>query len=206
MRRSKLFTVLFLALVLSGLGLAWVIYQQLEASAPPSREIAAETEAPEIPPLPPLPEFAMAPLLEFSAVVDRPVFSQSRRPPAVEKTVAAPTVASSIELTLKGVIYSEGERIALFLPTAGGEVLRLSEGSSYQGWDLVEVAPSEVLFKRGEREESLELVFDTPPSVVPKRESRDRRRQRAENNNRSRSRREQEELDALEDEEEPEDD
>ena len=185
MRRSRLFTALFLFLVLSGLGLAWLIYQQLEASAPPNRARADPAEAPEIAPLPPLPEFSMAPLISFAAIVDRPVFVQSRRPPEEEAAVATPKVTSKLELTLKGVVYSEGERTALLLPKAGGDILRLAEGSSYQGWELVEVAPSEVLFRRGEREESLALVFDTPPSVVPKK-ARDRRRQRAATSNRIR--------------------
>jgi hypothetical protein len=166
-----------------------VIYQQLEASAPPNRPAAEVAEVPEIPELPPLPEFSMAPLISFSAVIDRPIFSRSRRAPE-EAVVLAPTVSNTLNLTLKGVIYSEGERIALFAPKESKEVLRLTEGGSYQGWELFVVEPSRVRFRRGEREETLALVFDTPPSVVPRRQ-KDRRRAKAENNNRARGKKQQ---------------
>ncbi|HMB77187.1 MAG TPA: type II secretion system protein N [Kiloniellaceae bacterium] len=196
MRRSRLFTLLFLGLLVAGVGLGWLIYQQLEASLPPEDKAPARVKAAEIPPLPPLPEFTMAPLIEFAEVTDRPAFSQTRRPPAEAAAPAAEVVASSLELVLKGVIFSEGQSVALFAPKAGGEVLRLAEGGSYQGWDLVEVSPSEVLFRRGEREETLELAFETAPSYVPRRDSRQRVRDRRDTSNRS-SRRDQRAQDAF---------
>lgn len=194
MGRSRIFTAIFLFLVLSGIGLAWVIYQQLEASAPPNRPAVETAAVLGVPELPPLPEFSMAPLITFSAVLDRPVFSRSRRPPAEELAVISPKVSDVLDLTLKGVIYSEGERIALFAPKEGKNVLRLTEGSSYQGWELFVVEPSRVRFRRGDREEALALAFDTPPSVVPK-PQRDRRRARGENNNRTRQQLTQDEED-----------
>jgi hypothetical protein len=137
----------------------------------------------------------MAPLITFSAVLDRPVFSRSRRPPAVEVAAISLKISNVLDLTLKGVIYSEGERIALFAPKDSKDVLRLAEGSSYQGWELFLVEPSRVRFRRGDREEALALAFDTPPSVVPK-PQRDRRRARGENNNRTRQQITQDEEDA----------
>lgn len=195
MGRSRIFTAIFLFLVLSGIGLAWVIYQQLEASAPPNRPAVETAAVLGVPELPPLPEFSMAPLITFSAVLDRPVFSRSRRPPAEEVAAISPKISNVLDLTLKGVIYSEGERIALFAPKGSKDVLRLTEGSSYQGWELFVVEPSRVRFRRGDREEALALVFDTPPSVVPK-PQRDRRRARGENNNRTRQQITQDEEDA----------
>jgi len=199
MRRSRLFTALFLGLLVAGVALGWLIYQQLEASAPPDDRTAAHVKALEVPPLPALPEYVMAPLIEYSEVIDRPAFSQSRRPPAEAAGPAATVVANSLELVLKGVIYSDGERVALFTPKAGGDVLRLAEGGSYQGWDLVKVSPAEVLFRRGEREESLELAFETAPSYVPRRSARDRDRTRdtaaEDNRNRRRQQRARDVLD-----------
>ena len=195
MGRSRIFTAIFLFLVLSGIGLAWVIYQQLEASAPPNRPAVETADVLGVPDLPPLSEFSMAPLITFSAVLDRPVFSRSRRPPAVDVAVVSSKVSNVLDLTLKGIIYSEGERIALFAPKDSKDVLRLTEGSSYQGWELFVVEPSRVRFRRGDREEALALVFDTPPSVVPK-PQRDRRRARGENNNRTRQKITQDEEDA----------
>jgi hypothetical protein len=189
MKRSRFFTILFLALLVAGVGLAWLIYQQLEASAPPDDKTAGRVKPLEIADLPPLPEFAMAPLIEFSEVIDRPAFSQSRRPPADADVPASEIVANSLELVLKGVIYSDGESVALFMPKAGGDVLRLAEGGSYQGWDLVQVSPSEVLFRRGEKEASLELDFETAPSYVPPRRTRARDRIQEEDNNRTERRR-----------------
>jgi hypothetical protein len=185
MGRTRIFTAIFLFLVLSGIGLAWVIYQQLEASALPNRPAVETAAVLGVPELPPLPEFSMAPLITFSAVLDRPVFSRSRRAPVEEVAVDSPIVSNVLELTLKGVIYSEGDRIALFAPKGSKDVLRLAEGSSYQGWELFVVEPSRVRFRRGDREEALALAFDTPPSVVP-RQQKDRRRARGENNNRTR--------------------
>lgn len=189
MRRSRFFTALFLSLLVAGVALGWLIYQQLEASLPPEDKQPARVAALEVPPLPPLSEFAMSPLIEYSGVTDRPAFSQSRRPPAEAAAVAIDAVAASLELVLKGVISSDGESIALFMPTAGGDVLRLAEGGSYQGWDLVKVEPNEVLFRRGEKEASLALLFETAPSFVPERNNaRQKARDRAKNNNHKRRR------------------
>ena len=114
-------------------------------------------------------QFAMPPASHYDAILDRPIFSSSRR--AVAQAAVAPTVVVSRELKLKlqGTSIRDTDKHALFMPKDGGEALRLREGEDYQGWTLARIKNSFVVFRRKGAEERLEMDFVEPPAQVAKR-------------------------------------
>ena len=90
-----------LGLLVLCLALVWVIFQQL-AAAPNDEPVAADGSviASIVPDLPPEPQFEMAPLEDFQAVLQRPLFSPTRRAPAATQS-ASVAVSENVSLVLK---------------------------------------------------------------------------------------------------------
>lgn len=158
-------------------GLAWFNVQQLRALPPGPVAVAGAGSAPQ-PELPAEVSFAMAPAETFSAVVERPLFSPTRRPPpGGTATIESPE--PELDVTLVGIIISAEERIAIFKAKGVSQFARLSVGDSFQGWTLESIEPDRVSFQRGEIEEYIELAYEEPPPVQkprrPKRKTRDKR-------------------------------
>ncbi len=151
--------------------LAWTVYWEIQVGAPEPVE-AAGGQAPPLSDLPAEPSFVMAPAESFSAILERPLFSPTRRPPA-EGTVTIETGEPELEVTVVGIIISSEEQIAIIKPKGGSQFVRLSEGDSFQGWILETIEPDRITFQRGDIEEHIELTYDEPPPV-----QKPRRRQR----------------------------
>jgi hypothetical protein len=185
------------------LGLGWLIYQELGASPAPQTATAAGTGQP-LPEPPEAVPFVMPPAETFVAVVERPLFSPTRRMPS-EATPAIVQTKDPIDLELKGVIGSQDQRIAIFLPKTPSSKndrsrrarergarpppstsasLQLSEGDTYRDWTLEQIELDAALFVRGEEEAWLEMKFDVAVPVQrepPRRRQTAKRRQRASN-------------------------
>ncbi len=160
------------------LALATFVYAQLQMAAPGPPPAPAGGETPPLAALPAQLSYAMAPLEDFSTILERPLFSPTRRPPAAG-TVAAVASEPELQLTLVGVIISSEEQIAIFRLQDASRFLRLNVGDSFQGWILDAIEPSRVTFSRGEVEEHIELTYDVPPPVQkPKRRKRRERKRR----------------------------
>ncbi len=151
--------------------LAWTVYWEIQMGMPEPVE-AAGGQAPPLSDLPAEPSFVMAPAESFSAILERPLFSPTRRPPA-EGTVTIESAEPELEVTLVGIIISSEEQIAIIKPKGGSQFVRLSEGDSFQGWVLETIEPDRITFQRGDIEEHIELTYDEPPPV-----QKPRRRQR----------------------------
>ena len=151
--------------------LAWTVYREIQAGAPEPVEAVAG-RAPPLPDLPAEPGFVMAPAENFSAILERPLFSPTRRSPA-EGTVTIESAEPELEVTVVGIIISSEEQIAIIKPKGGSQLVRLSEGDSFQGWTLETIEPDRITFRRGDIEEHIELTYDEPPPV-----RKPRRRQR----------------------------
>ncbi len=122
--------------------------------------------------------YAMAPVEDFSLILERPLFSPTRRPPA-EGAVTPEISESELQVTLVGVIISSEEQIAIVRLKDVTRFARLSVGDSFQGWILDSIEPSRITFRRGDIEEHIELTYDVPPPVQkPKRRKRKTRNQR----------------------------
>lgn len=161
------------------LALAGVVYRQVQTE-PPVPIAAAGGEAAPLPALPDQPSFTMPPLDTFAAVVERPLFSPTRRPPE-EGTVTIDVSEPELEITLVGVIISAEEQIAIIKPKDGSRLARLSLGDDYQGWTLDSIEPNRATFRRGDIAEHIQLIYDVPPPVQkPERQNRRDRSQRNE--------------------------
>lgn len=153
----------------------WSIYTQLRATQAPDAGVTARIPslAP-LPSTPPAAEFSLPAIEAFTSVLARPMFSSTRRPP-VEEVVVVATPEPTLDVTLRGIILTGEERIALIVPAAGAEMVRLKEDERFEGWTLVAVESDHVVFRLGTEELILELTYDEPiPDLPP---ARPRRRQ-----------------------------
>ena len=105
-----------------------------------------------------LPEPRPIPLGEVSAALERPLFVQSRRPPAAP---AAPP--RRLEATLAGVLTDGPEKVAIVVSGDVDRALRLREGDVFQGWRVTGIEDDAILLERDGRTERLELTFRSPP-------------------------------------------
>ncbi|MEM7169163.1 MAG: hypothetical protein AAF530_03285 [Pseudomonadota bacterium] len=180
--------------------LGWFVWAQLGESEPGrsgSAEAKSVVAAAEVPDLPPPPDYQMPPLEEFSIVIERPIFSQSRRPTeVVAEKATREVVREKLKFTLKGIIITDGERRALLSPEDGGKDITLVEGDEIKGWTLGTVESSQVIFRRGAKETVLSLTFDAAPAFNPE---SDRRSKRSERRKRRQNRQLQEEQAELDD-------
>ncbi len=170
-------------------GLGWLVYQGLQA-APPPGPVAATGGAPPLDALPEETVFVMPPKQSFAAILERPLFSPTRRPPPEGiASVAGPVPTLKIDVV--GIVISEQEQFALILTENSKEVVRLSAGDEFQGWTLEEIEPERVTFRRGEIEEQIGLSFDRPPPVQPKRRARERRKKQQQQKQRQQQKQQQ---------------
>jgi general secretion pathway protein N len=105
-------------------------------------------------------------LEQLSATRERPLFSPSRQPPAPPAAPAPPPQvaeapppppAAPPTLTLFGIVGGpEGAR-AIVRTQAGSEVLRLRVGDTVQGWEVSDIARTELVLRLGDRVETVAL-------------------------------------------------
>lgn len=172
--RGKSGILLPAGLLAVGLALAGVIFLQTREPVSAQAALAAE-EKPSKPALVQRAQanddFSLAPLSSFDAILKRPIFSSSRR----AQQGSAVVVSQELGMTLTGIITSASEKFVILAPQEGGQSVRLREGEDYRGWTLTQVEQHKVVFRRGNKEEQLELIYDQPP---PQAKNKKRRRDR----------------------------
>ncbi|WP_237481961.1 hypothetical protein [Lichenibacterium dinghuense] len=102
------------------------------------------------------------PSAEFRAMVERPLFSPSRRPPPPPLAALPPPVLpepapSAPDLTLSGVIAGGGGGVALVRRPQDGAPVRVALGGQIDGWTLSEIRPRTVVLRRDDRSVTLDL-------------------------------------------------
>lgn len=102
---------------------------------------------------------AMPEKARFSAIVERPLFLPSRRPPSVE-AVAASTPTP--DFSLFGVVISTGEPFALVTPDTGGDPIRVKQGEEISGWTVDRIESDRILIRQGRTKSELLLDFTAP--------------------------------------------
>ena len=97
------------------------------------------------------------PLKELSNTRERPIFSQSRRPPPAEVAAApyvpppvapAPAEPAHPQLSLVGTIVGEDEAFGIFLDESSKAIVRLKLGDRHGGWVLRQILLREVIFQK----------------------------------------------------------
>ncbi|WP_299695261.1 hypothetical protein [uncultured Tateyamaria sp.] len=105
----------------------------------------------------------------YTAITDRPLFAETRRPFVAEapaltpveaeaepEAPAPPPVLPPPEVRLLGVL-SGGAREAALLSIAGGDPEWFDIGSDIDGWRLSDIAPAEIQLTQNERALRVEL-------------------------------------------------
>lgn len=155
--KSRLAVLLGLLCVL----LAWVIYEESEGiPAIKATEAGGVATAPGVPaPVPSEAAFAVPDRQSLGVILERPLFTQTRRPSSVASSGAP---AGSADFTLSGVLISGGERSALIRSGDTGTVRQLKRGENIAGWTLVEIATDRVIVRRDAIETEIFLDYSAP--------------------------------------------
>jgi general secretion pathway protein N len=119
-------------------------------------------------------EERLGPLTQYTAVGERPVFTDNRRPQPFFINGGEGEEQNTFDYVLTSVIVSPGLRLAILHPTGGGEPVRLKVGESPDGapaWSLLSINPRSAEFAGPEGTQVIELrVFDgtggEPPTAV----------------------------------------
>jgi len=155
-RRMRTIAMAAALLLLCG-GLAAVIADRLQDGRPSAGAETAAGDAVELA-APTMPQYELPPLEAYPELLDRPLFSSTRRPvEADDAPVQAAVTSQGLDVVLTGVIIADGNKVALIVPRNTAKPVRLIEGQGYQGWTLSEVQSEGVIFRQGTRAQILEL-------------------------------------------------
>jgi len=127
---------------------ALVIWPWIRETAPaPTPQPRGEAEAPKL--------ARLAPFTDFATILERPLFSPSRRPSAVVKPA---TIAIESRYRLQGIITVGGAWHAIIAPVAGGAGLELGEGDALEGWSVKSIVSDHVVLASPAGEATLALA------------------------------------------------
>ena len=114
-------------------------------------------------------DFSLSPLSQFQAIVERPLFLQSRRPIPGATTETSPTVSKETHLNqynLTAVVIVPDKRLALLRSTTDKKIHKIEEGQDLQGWKLKEIKDESALFQQVNESQELRLQRKTPPQFA----------------------------------------
>jgi hypothetical protein len=103
----------------------------------------------------------------LAEVVERPVFSATRRPPSgqASATTGAAARPQSFELELTGVVVTGRQRLALVTQKGTAETVQLKEGDTYRGWTVDEIGAGFVVLRARGREQVVYLSYRPPAAA-----------------------------------------
>ncbi len=141
-----------LAVIAAGLGMVVAMEWNAPASSPaaevpPAAATVSKATAP-------APVFSLAPLSNFAAVTDRPLFAPDRRP-APE---ASETLGSWSALTLAGIVVTPGSREALIAHGTPPKIVHLQEGQSVDGWVVRSIEPDRIVVANAGEQHELRFL------------------------------------------------
>jgi hypothetical protein len=117
------------------------------------------------------------PLGSLSATRERPIFSASRRGPAVAvsvprsepvKLIVRPPEPEHLNLTLVGTVVSEAESIGVFLDQSTHIFVRLRAGEEHSGWIVRSIKARKASLEKNSRTETLSLPAPQDASPRPR--------------------------------------
>lgn len=158
-------------LAITSVAMSGVIYAEITA---PPLAMPAENAAPANAPRgraagsTAAPKFALPPLPSFSAVTDRPLFAQTRRPPP-QGSNDAPGAWSAF--VLAGIIISPTSREVLIIHGQPPALVHLQEGQDVEGWTVASIQADRIVLRGGDGDHELKLLDkpadNTTPPPVP---------------------------------------
>jgi hypothetical protein len=109
----------------------------------------------------------ITPLAAYREVRERPLFSDSRRPP--EKAAQAPAATRAVQLDTKwkvtGIVVAGESSFVHVEGLRDRKTVRLQVGMPLDGWKLQEIAPNEIVFGLGGDSVTLQLHKDPAESA-----------------------------------------
>ena len=112
--------------------------------------------------------FTLPPLETFAEVTERPLFSSSRRPEAVE---TPENVDQPLNASLAGIVIS-GSSSSIIVSHGDPPVLtRLKRGDQFDGWSISAIEANRVLLRRGDAQQQFKL-HDVPGQAAAATSSR----------------------------------
>jgi hypothetical protein len=107
----------------------------------------------------------------YAAVVERPLFSPTRRPAVIAAEDAPAAPVRRDELVLRGVMLAPHKRVAL-IEVEGEEPRWLAEGEGLDGWTLEAVHERHVVLGEAGATRELALQWEATPAAADRRERR----------------------------------
>ena len=160
-RRRNLLPLFLLGAVLT---MAVVVYAEIRArpameDGHPQSPSAAEIR------IRPLPQRQAMPQKKvFAAIVERPLFSTSRRPPSEEPSLEP---SPSLDFSLSGIVISTGQPSALVKLNVDAGPVRVREGEEVSGWMVERIESDRIVVRHGSMETELLLDFTAPAPPPP---------------------------------------
>jgi hypothetical protein len=135
----------------------------VEIKAPDRMAMAPGVAEEQSAPLPALRQLARAPTAPpIAAILARPLFSPSRRPPATNAGNADDSGLADSRLA--GIVIEPGRRFAVFAPQ-GAKALTVTEGETVGGWRVDSISAREVSLSGPDGTKTLQPKFD--PNLAP---------------------------------------
>ena len=104
------------------------------------------------------------PVITYQAVVERPLFSDSRRPPAqaAQGGKAAQAAQLGAKWRLTGIVMAGDNSFVHVEGIRDRKTVRLKVGMPVDGWQLEEIEPDHATFTSGGRSETLQIHQTRP--------------------------------------------
>lgn len=105
-------------------------------------------------------------MVAFAQVLERPLFSPTRRPPPPPKPPAPPPPPDPLaNVHIYGIFVGEEEGTGGMLLSMGGKVRRVTTADDVSGWKIKALKEREVTLARGEETRVLRLVQARPEAA-----------------------------------------
>ena len=129
----------------------------------------------------PVPDFALKPIGDYAETLARPIFAETRRPPAPEPEPEAPPAPTEAPppaeappkpgLTISGIVISSSGRFALIRDAGSRNLKRISIGDDVGGWRVARIEVNRIELSYGDAREVYELKDQAAPAKKKKKKS-----------------------------------
>ena len=157
-RDSMLAAALAGIVVVLGAVVAWQVGANGMRSVDDSAPLSDADNLPELPDVLSLPELAFD---SYSEIVERPVFSPSRRPAngPVRAILPTPGPGRSFVLELVGLVSVGDRRVAMVRQRGSREVVQLGKGDTFGNWTVGEIGADFILVQSSDGEQEIRLSY-----------------------------------------------